>query len=57
MGKHKNVCQIKKINYHVRLTDIMLGYLLSDQNRTHITIWLILTKEYSTLLKITPVCV
>ena len=38
----------EKINYHLKLTnmDIILGYLLSDQNRTPINILLILTKEY-----------
>ena len=46
MGKHENVKE--KINCQFRLNnlDIMLGYLLSDQNRSPINIFLILTKKY-----------
>ena len=50
----------EKINCQLRLNnlDIMLGYLLSDQNRTPINILLVLTKNtFLTLLKIIPLCV
>ena len=38
----------EKINCQLRLNnlDIMLGYLLSDQNRTPINILLVMTKKY-----------
>ena len=50
----------EKINYHLGLTnvDIMLGYLLSDKNRSPINILLNPTKNiFLTLLKIILSCV